>query len=763
MRVSMPAIEVLVRKQPPAPLPAEELPSGILDFIVDGINVTARLGQGPALALLAELCAGVVSLSRGKRDRFTAAFYSGDEAWELGLETDASAVLISVYRTAPSALVAVHERRVELVALREALLTASGEVGDASGRSAASLSGARSALATPGPSYGRATRRRVTVTVATPDDEPVSISAMISLRTTPPRPLGASDEPYVERSDLGALLAKGSVTLRAGAAEIELHSTYPFLFAEELLSLGEEAVRAEREQRALFRRSAVDSAKLSLRSMPAERGVMLKIKQDGTDTSLAGGTLNGIDARALARAAAGFALGLEAALSSTDPGQTSNLRLQHLTRAARALEQELSTTSTDDSLTNPDPESYANFGLPRRESGRGQWQQGGKMRFVPRWVAAVPNIDLGATFQCGDRMIVGSPRQTACLDRVSGAVLWRRALPRAATVPTPFGLVRLTHDGEVTLHDLERGEARFSLHLAPRQGGGAVGAVVNAPGLPRLLAVAERDRSVTAIDLVSGDVRWRYTAPRPAQFKLRRAGRLLLVAGGDSALVALDASTGEVVWRLRDRLPFTGDVSIDRDTLFATAGGPVGPTRLLAVDLWRGELRWSRELPARPAPGQAPLIAAETVAVPTRDRRGAGILSFTRETGELVFGHEPGLCAPTTAWLAVDDVLIANSASGALMGVGANDGRTRYHKTFPRHVDADQPRRLEPVLRSGALFVPQHQVHVVRPGDGSELGVLPSDLIPDLLRVDEDLNVYVAEESGHVAAFGVAPRLTLVR
>jgi hypothetical protein len=111
----------------------------------------------------------------------------------------------------------------------------------------------------------------------------------------------------------------------------------------------------------------------------------------------------------------------------------------------------------------------------------------------------------------------------------------------------------------------------------------------------------------------------------------------------------------------------------------------------------------------------------------------------------------------------VDDLLVGNSASGALVGIGATDGRTHYHRSFPRHVDADQPRRLEPILRSGALFVPQHQVHVVRPSDASELGVLPSDLIPDLLRVDEDLNVYVAEESGHVAAFGVAPRLSVVR
>ena len=75
---------------------------------------------------------------------------------------------------------------------------------------------------------------------------------------------------------------------------------------------------------------------------------------------------------------------------------------------------------------------------------------------------------------------------------------------------------------------------------------------------------------------------------------------------------------------------------------------------------------------------------------------------------------------------------------------------------FSRHVDADQPRRLEPVLRNGALFVPQHQVHVVRPRDGEIIGTVPSEFIPDLLRVDERCDVYIAEESGHLAAFGAA-------
>jgi hypothetical protein len=43
------------------------------------------------------------------------------------------------------------------------------------------------------------------------------------------------------------------------------------------------------------------------------------------------------------------------------------------------------------------------------------------------------------------------------------------------------------------------------------------------------------------------------------------------------------------------------------------------------------------------------------------------------------------------------------------------------------------------------------------------LGKVPSDLIPDLLRVDERCEVYVVEESGHLAAFGAAPRLSLVQ
>jgi outer membrane protein assembly factor BamB len=244
---------------------------------------------------------------------------------------------------------------------------------------------------------------------------------------------------------------------------------------------------------------------------------------------------------------------------------------------------------------------------------------------------------------------------------------------------------------------------------------------------------------------------------------MRRAGKLLIVSGGDSALVALDVVSGDVVWRLRDRLPFSGDISVDRDTLFAVAGGPIGPAKLFDIDVWSGELRWARELGERPMSGQTPLVTPRFVVAATRDRRGIGVCGFERETGKPAWAHSPGLASPITALLAVDDGILVNSAAGALLCLDSASGVTRYNHIFPRHIDADQPRRLEPVLRGGALFVPQHQVHVVRPRDGEILGTVPSDLIPDLLRVDERCDVYIAEQSGYIAAFGAAPRLTLLK
>jgi hypothetical protein len=155
----------------------------------------------------------------------------------------------------------------------------------------------------------------------------------------------------------------------------------------------------------------------------------------------------------------------------------------------------------------------------------------------------------------------------------------------------------------------------------------------------------------------------------------------------------------------------------------------------------------------------APLVAPNAVLVGSRHARGTGVAAFDTRSGELRFDRD--VCRGAAASLVVDDLLVLNSESGELCAIDTGDGTTRYRHVFAELGDGDRPRRLDPVLRSGALFVPQNAVHVVRPQDGTLLGSVPGDLVPDLLRVDERCDVYVGEESGHLAAYGTV-RLTLV-
>jgi outer membrane protein assembly factor BamB len=330
---------------------------------------------------------------------------------------------------------------------------------------------------------------------------------------------------------------------------------------------------------------------------------------------------------------------------------------------------------------------------------------------------------------------------------------------------TPLGLARLHPDGHLHLHDLGTGEVRWSTRLTPRAAASASGAVVSAPGLPRMLIVSEGTRHLAAIDLYSGEVRWRYAARRGSVFRLKRAGKLVVVASGESSLVALDVLTGEVVWRYCDRLRFATNVAVDHDALFAPSGDGAfvgrGGTRLHHVDPWSGAARWSVELPSHVAPVGAPLLTPETVVVASHGRQGTSLLGLDRRSGAMRF--EIAAASAAASCLVVDDLVVVNSESGELVGIDGGTGATRYRHCFSGGVEGDRPRRLEPVLRSGALFVPQTEVHVVRPRDGALLGRVPVELIPDLLRVDERCDVYVAEESGHLGAFTAAPRLQLVQ
>lgn len=764
----MSAFHVVVR--PPSsdvPVTPVAPAGGRFDVVVEGVNITARVGAAQAPSVLVELGHAVDALARRLRDRASVQLYSTQEAWELGLEADGEDALLTVFRGGACPEVAAFERRVPLAALRGGVIEALRAVAD--GRPPRGLGVALEAtrrLLESAPIEGcPPARQQVEPTIAPRTVEGFGFSATLPIRvaltTTSTR---EPEEARIERADLHALLAEGDFAVASRGHRVELPEVQIFLLTEQLLILCDEVTESWELGRPLFRRVACGAVRLGVRRAPGTGALAFSLGAPQLRTERSTTTFPEISPEIFVLAAARFARGLADAFQRHDPRQRQNLRLESLRRGARALEQRIAAAHLDTALTNPSPEAYRSFApRPRARPSSGRWEHGGKMRFVPRWVATVPAIDLRATFLCGDRLIIGAERETACIASHTGEILWRKPTQRAAAVVTPAGLVRVHADGRASLHDLDHGSARFTVQLEPRAVGCATAAVVHTPGLPKLLVVPEGDRRLTALDLVSGDIRWRYTARRGSQFRLRRAGKLLLVAGGDTTLIALDVVTGEVVWRVRGKVPFSGDLMVDHDALFALAGGRGAPCQLSHLDPWTGTVRWVVGIEDRLAPGQAPLVTPDVVVVPVRDRRGVGAHGLDRATGKERWRHEPGLTSPTTAWLAVDDAVVANSAAGALLCLDASSGHPRFHHVFSRHVDADQPRRLEPVLRSGALFVPQHQVHVVRPRDGEVLGVVPSDLIPDLIRVDDRCDVYVAEESGHVAAFGAAPKLTLVK
>jgi outer membrane protein assembly factor BamB len=729
----------------------------LLDGLTEGATFRPRVGAADALPLLCDLAAAVEGLAGRERARFVVRLPVQPEPWEIGFERAGRDVLVSVFQGSGVPDVALHERRIDGEALAARVLAAL----RASSDDLANAAAARLASALP---FGEGAPSEPEVVAVEPTgDVPIVIAADALLRPPPEAPPAAAAP--VLRSDLFSLLFRGKLRITFGDHSRELPELLVFPLAEQLAAMTLEAVEAWTRGRPYYRRLTVSGAILGVK-LEQERAASLTlgVARRREEARAQTWTFPAVDVAALAQGVVAFGRALVRSLTRRDRAQTSNLRLYAFRARLRELSDRLRDATQDDSKINASPERYRAFAASVKPapSAEGALART-RLRFSARWLAAVPSIDLRSTFLCGDRIVVGAARELTCLDARTGSPLWRRPVARAVSVMTPIGLARLEPDGQLSFFDLGTGEPSWTTRLGPRVGTTASGAVVSAPGLPRMLIVSEGARHLAAVDLQGGEIKWRFAARRGGMFRLRRAGKLVIVASSDPALTALDVLTGEVVWRFCDRLRFASHVAVDHDALFAVAGGGAfvgrGGARLHHVDPWSGERRWSVDLPEHVAPVGAPLLGPETVIVATHGRHGTGLVGFDRKTGALRF--DQAAAGSAASCMMVDDAVIVNSEGGELVAISADDGATRYRHVFSGS-EGDRPRRLEPVLRSGALFVPQSEVHVVRPRDGAIIGKVPNDIIPDLLRVDDRCDVYVAEESGHLGAYEAGPRLTLV-
>ena len=765
-------------------------------MFIHGANVMARVSETQASCVLRDLASALAELGQSSRGKRIVRFY--DDAWEFCIERTGASATLSVYRGGAEPTVVVYDRPVifadmcaSVIDAIEATLRRSASEVDAVGRQlreVKSLLGRAVEGASPEP---EGVARSVSVRIDDDSDAEVSFSAEFSMREGCTALTEA--EAGIERADLHALLVRGSVGAFIRGRTVPLGDAYPFLFADRLVDLSRRALDAWMRGQPLNTRIDAGGIRIGLRTTSDEAAPlaaltlgptgalqgparpMLQIVrapgEAGASSPRGAATFPELSLFELIDAAIVFGRSLVRAFVRRDRSQSANLRLSAFRRDLRGLSEVLRDARREDTRINPSPESYRTFVEQRRHAAApqsAQFSSAPKLRYAQRWKAVVPGIDLRATFLCGEQLILGAAHETYCVDRTTGALLWQKPTERASSVVTPAGIARIGTDGTISLHDFATGEVRLRTWIAPRPSAPASGAVVSTPGLPRLLIVTEGDRHLVAIDLTSGEARWRYAWSSGSQtgaLRLKRAGKLLYVASGDSALTAVDVQSGSIVWRMRDRLRFVAAPTVDHEALYAIAGGSSSAAVLHAVDPFSGQRSWSSPLLSGPITLESgPLLASSAVCVAMSGRRGVRLASFDRRTGAPLFASQEAVAPTGTSWLAVDDLLIGNCPNGELLGLCATTGRERYRHKFARALDSDVPRRLEPVLRSGALFVPQVDVHVFRPTDGAHLAQLgPCDTIPDLLRVDERCDVYIAEESGHVASFGVGPRLSLVK
>lgn len=742
----------------------------------------ADLPERDASAFVADLAYAIADLSAARRQRIALRLVQGADPWEIGFERAGTDLLVSLVRTAAMPEVAFHERRVNVDLLCNRLVSALDALSISSERTspnaaantddidarawseATRCAAARDYLRSQLPFVIEDADAEPTFVAVEPTgDVPITIAADLMMRIPTAT---AMTETTVLRTDLFALLFRGKLRVIVGEHARELPEVFVFLVAEQLVDLVLDALQAAALNRPYYRRLTTGGAVCAVRLQgEGHASFTIGMPRRGSEDRGQVWTFPAVDVNSLVQSVIAFARALARTIVRRDRTQAQNLRLHAFRAKVRELGDRVRESTRDESKINDAPEGYRAFAAALRPppSSDDDSLATSRLRFTPRWLAAVPSIDLRATFLCGDAFVVGATRELSCLDRRTGEIVWTKPVPRATSVITPLGLARIEAEGALHLIDLQTGDVQWTTNLSPRTGTSTSGVVVNSPGLPRMLVVSEGTRHLAAVELHGGEVRWRYASRRNGVFRVRRAGKLLVVASGEQALVALDVLTGEVVWRVCDRRRFASHVAVDQESLFAVSGDGAfverGGAGLHHVDPWSGASRWSVDLPSEAAPVGAPLLARDTVVIVTHGRRGTGIMGFDRTTGEKRF--DGVACGAAASCVVVDGTIILNSESGDLVGIDASDGTTRYRHVFGS-ADGDRPRRLEPMLRSGALFVPQTELLIVRPRDGKLLGRVPADLIPDLFRVDERCDVYVAEESGHIAAFSAGPRLRLM-
>ncbi len=710
-----------------------------------------RPGAVPPLPSVGELTAGLTSLARGLRRKVLLPLPS--EPLEYAFVRRDGRVLVSVYETASAPEVHQLDHPVDLATLLEACARRALEQAqlaeDPIARQIAvrTAERARRASLAPDPAASARSERH---SYGSDEETEEALAFAFDARIHPERGLGSQGSASLATAsaDIHALLFEGVLTARVRGRRLVLSRGPIVLAAQRMVVAVRALVDAWESGRPLNIKLRTGAFGIGIRLDRQERAELLLQAQ--------GETLRAAELHPeeIALPVLRLASELIRALVRTDRTQSRNLRVTTLRDELRELRKAVRARRRS-GFTNADPERLAlSIAAEERRTSPGCAvldDASSGIRYDERWRIDLGGLDAGATYFCGDRLVLATPDHTLAVERGSGEVIWARE-GGGSLLMAGRTLLRTSAEGDIELCDVADGEPYALARVVPRVGGRELALSVGGGDVPPMAVIAEGTSRLVALDVRTGEPRWRFAAAG-TRFETTRLGRLLLVAT-EGTIHALDVATGEELWRHVARTRFAWAPIVQGDTVVAVGAGRHG--KLVGIALGTGETRYERNLDGavRAAP-----IAAGGVAVIAAGRELEG-----REprTGERLWRRsDPGI-GEGAATLDVDGLLVSNAPGGRACGLEAETGETRWSRPLGDPLADEVPRRLEPVLRGAALFVPAAGVFLVRPSDGALLGEIDGDLVPDRIRVDERGWVYIAEESGHLAAYGPAPQLRVL-
>lgn len=561
-------------------------------------------------------------------------------------------------------------------------------------------------------------------------------------------------------SDAHALLFTGKLVAYIHGKKVRLSEGPIALPIERMVRAVQHLVEARDEGRSIRKRIVTENFGVEVRS-PKPDAISLSFASIHTEPV----TISELDLGEAAIPILTLASEFIRAITSADRAQRKNLLIRHLREEIRDLRKRVRMPRRGRSFENDDPESLrlSLKAPPRRPKQHAAIGAHAPPRFSERFSITLDGLDIESVFLLGEQIVVGTDENTLALARDDGRVLWAREARAHRLTLAGDRLVREAANGAIDVCYVEDGETIFELESSAMERPLLRPLIASGSAFPPTAIVSEAVDRLVAIDLRTGERRFRFVnrTRKPIHFTV--AARLLIVADEDGSVHGIDLATGEIVWRLSADTSFKEPPIVAEDTVLARAvGGEDGRGSIYAIDLFRGNLLY--RLPIKGHLRGDPIAHQGTLLLVLRKGGEPLVHAYDLRSGEERYEiDDPGISSGAGVRVH-EGRLYAHGAWGELSAIQISDGALLYRTEINAGEGDELPHDLRPIIHGSVILLPGNQITMIRADDGLPLRAsIPTELIPDKLMIAENGWIYIVEASGQLEAYAPIPHLSLVR